>query len=55
MKLNPVIQKQIVTKIKNGYSFRQIAKKLRVSPTTVAVLANKLNEINIPVNELLLL
>ena len=55
MKLNPVIQKKILTGLGEGHSFRQIAKRMQVSPTTVTVLANKLKEINIPINELLLL
>lgn len=55
MKLNPVIQKRILTGLGEGHSFRQIAKRMQVSPTTVTVLANKLKEIDIPINELLLL
>lgn len=55
MKLNPVIQKKIVHELNHGHSYRQIAKKIRVSPTTVAVLAKKLTEINIPAQELLIL
>lgn len=55
MKLNPVIQKKILAGLGEGHSFRQIAKRMQVSPTTVTVLANKLKEIDIPINELLLL
>ena len=47
MKLNPVIQKKIVSELRKGVSLRQVAKKVRVSPTTVTVISNKLKEINI--------
>ena len=55
MKLNPVIQKKIVSELRKGVSLRQVAKKVRVSPTTVTVISNKLKEINISLEELLLL
>ena len=55
MKLNPFIQKKILNEIMNGNSFRNVAKKVQVSPTTVTTLAKKLKEIDIPINELLLL
>ena len=55
MKLNVVNQKKIVVELVKGYSFRQIAKNLHVSPSTVSILATKLKEVSIPVNELLLL
>ncbi|MFV5516985.1 LuxR C-terminal-related transcriptional regulator [Acinetobacter gerneri] len=55
MKLNVVNQKKIVTELMKGQSFRQIAKKLQVSPSTVSTIATKLKEITIPVTELLLL
>ena len=55
MKLNVVNQKKIVVELVKGYSFRQISKNLHVSPSTVSILATKLKEVSIPVNELLLL
>lgn len=55
MKLNVVSQKKIVAEIAKGHSFRQIAKKMQVSPSTVSILATKLKEAKILVNELLLL
>jgi transposase len=55
MKLNVVNQKKIVAEISKGHSFRQIAKKMQVSPTTVSILATKLKEVKLPINELLLL
>lgn len=55
MKLNPVLQKKIVGELIKGHSFRQTAKKLKVSPSTVSVLARRLKETKIPIHELLLL
>lgn len=55
MKLNPMIQKKIVAELATGKSYRQIARKLQVSPTTVTVIAKKLTEITIPIDRILLL
>lgn len=55
MKLNPVLQKKIVGELIKGHSFRQTAKKMKVSPSTVSVLARRLKETKIPIHELLLL
>lgn len=53
MKINVVNQKKIVAELAKGHSFRQIAKKMQVSPTTVSILATKLKEVKLPINELL--
>lgn len=53
MKINVVNQKKIVAELAKGHSFRQIAKKIQVSPTTVSILATKLKEVKLPINELL--
>lgn len=50
-----MIQKKIVNELNKGLSLRQVAKLVRVSPTTVTVISKKLKEINIPPSELLLL
>ena len=50
-----MIQKKIAAEIMNGHSFREVARKIQVSPSTVIALAKKLNEIDTPINELLLL
>ena len=50
-----MIQKKIVAELARGKSYRQIARKIQVSPTTVTVIAKKLNGITIPIDELLLL
>ena len=45
MKLNPMIQKKIVAELARGKSYRQIARQIQVSPTTVTVIAKKLGGI----------
>ena len=50
MKLNPMIQKKIVAELARGKSYRQIARQIQVSPTTVTVIAKKLNGITIPID-----
>ncbi|ESK41244.1 hypothetical protein P256_00233 [Acinetobacter nectaris CIP 110549] len=53
MKIPVVIQRKIVEFLAQGHTHRQIAKRVRVSPTTVGVVAKKLNEIQISATEVL--
>lgn len=53
MKLPVVIQRKICEFLALGNTHRQIAKRVNVSPTTVGVIAKKLDEIEIPVAEVL--
>ena len=46
MKLNPMIQKKIVAELARGKSYRQIARQIQVSPTTVTVIAKKLGGVS---------
>ena len=53
MKIPVVIQRKICEFLAQGNTHRQIAKRVNVSPTTVGVIAKKLNEIEIPLAEVL--
>lgn len=53
MKIPVVIQRKICEFLVQGNTHRQIAKRVNVSPTTVGVIAKKLNEIEIPLAEVL--
>ena len=53
MKIAVVIQRKICEFLAQGNTHRQIAKRVNVSPTTVGVIAKKLDEIQIPVAEVL--
>ena len=53
MKIPVVIQRKIFEFLTQGNTHRQIAKRVNVSPTTVGVIAKKLNEIQMPVAEVL--
>lgn len=48
-----VLSASFYAELAKGHSFRQIAKKMQVSPTTVSILATKLKEVKLPINELL--
>lgn len=51
MKIPVLIQRKIFELLTQGHTHRQIAKRVKVSPTTVGVIAKKLNEIQIPIPE----
>ncbi|MBF7695098.1 IS21 family transposase [Acinetobacter rathckeae] len=53
MKIPVVIQRKIVEFLAQGHTHRQIAKRVKVSPTTIGVVAKKLNEVQIPATEVL--
>lgn len=53
MKIAVVIQRKICEFLAQGNTHRQIAKRVNVSPTTVGVIAKKLDEIEIPIAEVL--
>ena len=53
MKIPVVIQRKIFEFLTQGNTHRQIAKRVNVSPTTVGVIAKKLNEIQMPVADVL--
>lgn len=53
MKIPVVIQRKICEFLAQGNTHRQIAKRVNVSPTTVGVIAKKLDEIQMPVAEVL--
>ena len=55
MKIPVVIQRKIFEFLTQGNTHRQIAKKVKVSPTTVGTIAKKLNEIQLPATEVLAL
>ena len=47
MKIPVVIQRKIFEFLTQGNTHRQIAKRVNVSPTTVGVIAKKLNELGL--------
>ena len=51
MKIPVLIQRKIFEFLTQGSTHRQIAKRVKVSPTTVGVIAKKLNEIQIPITD----
>lgn len=53
MKIPVLIQRKIFEFLTQGSTHRQIAKRVKVSPTTVGVIAKKINEIQIPIAEVL--
>lgn len=53
MKTPVQTQRKISELLTQGGTHRQIAKRVKVSPTTVGVIARKLNELQIPITELL--
>ena len=53
MKIPVLIQRKFFEFLTQGSTHRQIAKRVKVSPTTVGVIAKKLNEIQMPVTEVL--
>ena len=55
MKIPVVIQRKIFEFLTQGNTHRQVAKKVNVSPTTVGIIARKLDEIELPVVEVLAL
>lgn len=55
MKIPVVIQRKNFEFLTQGNTHRQIAKKVKVSPTTVGTIAKKLNEIQLPAIEVLAL